>query len=135
MRYLLDTDTCIAAMRMHPGVVRRMADSSPFECVISSITKYELWTGVEKCADPLRERGKVEYIFSTISELPFDDSAAVQAATIRATLERQGTPIGPYDVLLAGQALANHLIMVTGNTREFLRVHGLNVENWRELAK
>ena len=62
--------------------------------------------------------------------LPFDLAAAEQAATVRAQLEAQGTPIGPVDALIAGIALSRNLTVVTRNTREFGRVAGLNVENW-----
>jgi tRNA(fMet)-specific endonuclease VapC len=131
MQYLLDTDICIAVMRRHPGVARRMAAAAPRDCVISAITEYELVTGAEKSLNPPLERQKVDLLLSTLTVLPFDEDAAIQAATIRALLEKNGTPIGPYDVLLAGQASANQLIIVTGNTREFSSVPGLQVENWR----
>ena len=70
-------------------------------------------------------------LLATVSELPFDESAAGHAANIRAELERQGLPIGPYDVLLAGQARAGQMILVTANTQEFQRVAGLQLENWQ----
>ncbi|MBI5759591.1 MAG: type II toxin-antitoxin system VapC family toxin [Planctomycetales bacterium] len=130
MRYLLDTNMCIAVMRKHPQVTQRMAAVSPDECAISSITSYELFTGIEKCSDPTKERAKVQLLLNTVHELPFDDAAAAHAANIRATLEQQGQPIGPYDVLLAGQARSCGLILVTANTREFIRVSGLQIENW-----
>lgn len=130
-RYLLDTNTCIAAMRSHPKVVQRMAAVPPGDCAISAITGYELYTGVEKCADPAKERAKVELLMKTVQHLPFDFGAAEEAARIRALLESQGQPIGPYDVLLAGQALDSSLILVTDNTREFSRVPGLTLENWQ----
>jgi tRNA(fMet)-specific endonuclease VapC len=104
MRYLLDTNMCIAVMRKHPQVTQRMAAASPDECAISSITSYELFTGIEKCSDSTKERAKVQLLLNTVHELPFDDAAAAHAANIRATLEHQWQPIGPYDVLLAGQA-------------------------------
>ena len=70
-------------------------------------------------------------LLKTIRTLPFDSAAAREAARIRAELESQGCPIGPYDVLLAGHALAAGLILVSANTAEFSRVAGLAVENWR----
>lgn len=130
-RYLLDTNTCIAAMRNHPKVVQRMAAVPPGDCAISAITGYELYTGVEKCSDPAKERAKVDLLLKAVQHLPFDFGAAEQAARIRALLESQGQPIGPYDVLLAGQALDGSLILVTDNTREFSRVPGLTLENWQ----
>jgi tRNA(fMet)-specific endonuclease VapC len=117
MRYLLDTDTCIAALRGDPAVIALLALWSPAECVVSTVTVYELEVGVAKCRDPRRERAKV----------PFDHAAARAAAGIRAGLEAQGEGIGPYDTLLAGQALVGGLAMVTGNRGEYRRVPGLEV--------
>lgn len=118
-------------MRNHPAAVRRMAAESPGDCAISTITSYELYTGVEKCSQPARERAKVELLLKTVPVVPFDSAAAGEAARVRALLESQGQAIGPYDVLLAGQALSLSLIVVTANTREFSRVPGLVVENWQ----
>jgi tRNA(fMet)-specific endonuclease VapC len=72
MRYLLDTNTCIAAMRHHATVLQRLAAVAPTNCAISSITTYELYTGIEKCADPTKERAKVHLLLATVSELVFD---------------------------------------------------------------
>jgi tRNA(fMet)-specific endonuclease VapC len=130
MRYLLDTNTCISAMRNAPQVVRRLSALPPGDCAISTITGYELYTGIEKCSDPARERAKVGLLLKTLHTLPFDGNAAQKAARIRAALESQGQPIGPYDVLLAGHAIAAGLILVTANTAEFSRVTGLALENW-----
>ena len=130
MRYLLDTNVCIGAMRNTPVIVARMSALSPGDCAISTITSYELYTGVEKCSDPGREGAKVATLLKTVHTLPFDSAAAKEAARMRAELESQGCPIGPYDVLLAGHALAAGLILVSANTAEFSRVAGLAVENW-----
>ena len=131
MRYLLDTNTCIAAMRNHPKVVLRMAAASPIDCAISTIVIFELYTGVEKSAHPIKERTKVETLVQNYPDLPFDPAAAMEAAWVRALLEGQGRPIGPFDTLLAGQALARGLILVSANVKEFSRVPGLTVENWQ----
>ncbi len=85
---------------------------------------------MEKCAHPAQERSKIELLLTTVWEIPFDADAARQSARVRALLESQGLPIGPYDVLLAGHALARSLILVTANTSEFSRVPGLVLENW-----
>jgi tRNA(fMet)-specific endonuclease VapC len=130
MLYLLDTNTCVAAMRNHPLVVQRMSSQSPGDCAISAVTSYELYTGVEKCADPPKERSKISLLLTAVRELSFDSHAARQAGQIRALLESRGQMIGPYDVLLAGQALANGLILVTNNAYEFSRVPGLQWEDW-----
>ncbi len=131
MRFLLDTNTCIAAMRHHALVVARMQALLPGDCAISTITSYELFTGVAKCAKPASERAKVESLLNTIAEIAFDADSAREAARIRAELETRGTTIGPYDLLLAGQSIAAGLTLVTHNTPEFARVTGLTLEDWQ----
>lgn len=131
MQYLLDTNTCIDAMRNHPNVVNRMSAIAPGDCVISTITSYELYTGIAKCASPDKEQAKVNLLLKTVIELPFDRAAAREAGRIRGLLESQGKMIGPYDILLAAQALAASLTLVTANTNECQRVTGLTVENWQ----
>ena len=130
-RYLLDTNTCIAVMRNHPKAVQHMAAVSRGDCAISTITAYELYTGVEKCAKPAQERAKVDLLLRTVYEIAFDSVAAKEAAHIRALLESQGQSIGPYDLLLAGQASAGSITLVTANTKEFSRVLGLKLEDWQ----
>ena len=112
-------------------MVQRLAAVAPADCAISAVTTYELFTGVEKCADPAKERAKVGQLLATVIELAFDGRAAREAGRVRALLESQGRMIGAYDVLLAGHALAAGLTLVTANTGEFGRVPTLNVENWQ----
>jgi tRNA(fMet)-specific endonuclease VapC len=131
LQYLLDTDTCIDLLRGEREVVRRASRVAPDDCAVSTVTTYELMTGARKCRAPDAERGKVEAFLGTIRELPFDPSAAARAAQVRADLETAGVPIGPYDVLLAGQALAAGLTLVTSNAAEFGRVKGLRTADWR----
>jgi tRNA(fMet)-specific endonuclease VapC len=131
MRYLLDANTCIAAMRNHPIVLQHLAGVVPLDCAISAITRYELWVGVEKSIDPVKESAKVDLLVRAFRRLRFGVAAAENAARVRAYLEDQGTPIGPYDTLLAGHALSLSLIVVTANVKEFSRVPGLTVENWQ----
>ena len=107
MRYLLDTNTCIAAMRNHPKVVSRLAATAPADCAISTIVIFELYTGVEKSAQPVKERAKVETLIQNFPDLPFDMAAAMEAAWVRA------------------------LVLVSANVKEFSRVPGLTVENWQ----
>lgn len=130
MKYLLDTNICIAAMRHKLPVVHKLSTLSPAEVGVSVITNYELHAGVEKCKDPIKERAKVELLLATVTQLMFDGTAALEAARLRALLEAKGQMIGPYDILLAGQAVANKLIFVTDNTSEFSRVPHLSLENW-----
>jgi tRNA(fMet)-specific endonuclease VapC len=107
-----------------------MAAVPPTDCVVSTITSYELYTGVEKCSDSAKERAKVGLLLKTIHQAPFDAAAAIEAARIRALLESHGQSIGPYDLLLAGYARALTLVMVSANVNEFRRVPDLIVENW-----
>jgi tRNA(fMet)-specific endonuclease VapC len=130
MRYLLDTNTCIAAMRHNAQVVQRMAATPPGDCAISTISTYELFTGIARCANPTKEMSKVNLLLATVHQLAFDAQAAREAGRIRALLESQGRMIGPYDILLAGHALAVGLTLVTANTGEFSRVPTLSLENW-----
>lgn len=134
MRFLLDTNTCIAAMRHNALVVKRMAGTTPGDCAISTITSYELYTGIAKCADPTKELSKVDLLLATVHQLAFDAAAARDAGRIRGFLESQGCMIGPYDILLAGHALSAGLTLVTANTGEFSRVPGLALENWQAPA-
>ena len=130
MTYLLDTNACVDALKGEAQVVRNLASQSPDECAISTVTAYELYTGMEKCADPEKEREKVVRFLDSLHLLAFEDRAAQEAARIRADLEAAGTPIGPYDILIAGHALAVDLVLVTHNVTEFSRVPGLKIQDW-----
>lgn len=130
MSYLLDTNTCIAAMRGHEAVCARLAALTPDDCAISVVSYYELLAGVERCRNPSAERKKVETFVGPLRVLPFDIPSAAMSARIRWELEKKGEIIGPYDLLLAGQAAALDILLVTHNLREFRRVAGLRVESW-----
>jgi len=131
MPFLLDTNTCIDLMRKQPDVVKRMFAVAPGDCFVSTVSTYELYTGIAKCAAPDRERAKVDLLLRTLNELAFDQTAAREAGKARGALESQGEMIGPYDLLIAAQALSSGLTLVTSNTKEFLRVPGLIAEDWR----
>lgn len=130
MRILLDTNVCIAIMRGAPKAVARMSEFGPGDCGVSTITAYELFTGVSKCRDSARERTKVERLLGVLTVIPFDELAALHAGRVRAELEQLGLKCGPYDLLLAGHALALGVPFATHNVREFARVGGLQVEDW-----
>ena len=130
MKYLLDTDTCIGVLRQRPGMVQRLSALAPTDCAISMVTVYELYCGLAKAQDPARERQKVERFVSAVIELPLDRAAAESAAVIRGDLERTGKTIGPYDLLIAGQAISSGLTLVTNNTQEFQRVKGIALQVW-----
>ena len=130
MTYLLDTNTCIAAMRGKDSVCGRLASLAPDDCGISVVSYYELLAGVERCRNPATELKKVDFFAAPLRVLPFDLPSAAISARIRWALEKRGEIIGPYDLLLAGQAVALDVTLVTRNLREFQRVSGLRVENW-----
>ena len=94
------------------------------------VTVYEMFCGLAQAQDPARERQKVVRFIAAIIELPLDRASAEAAAKVRGELERQGNLIGPYDLLIAGQALAGGLTLVTNNIGEFQRVSGLNLQSW-----
>ena len=131
--YLLDTNACIRILNDDStALVRRLRRHDPAEILLCSIVKAELLYGAyfsSRVADNLRLLHK---FFRPFASLPFDDRCVEQYGRIRAELQRTGTPIGPNDVLIAATALAHGLTLVTGNTREFSRVAGLQFENWEE---
>lgn len=130
MSYLLDTNTCIAAMRGNESVCARLAALTPDDCAVSVVSYYELLAGVKRCRNPSAELNKVETFVGPLRVLPFDIPSAAMSARIRSGLEKKGEIIGPYDLLLAGQAAALDIPLVTHNLREFQRVAGLRVESW-----
>ena len=128
MNYLLDTNAVIALMKGHTGFLTRLRQHKPRNFAMPSIVAHELYFGAytsRHAADNLR---RVEALQFEI--LDFDPEDARRAGEVRAQLASAGTPIGTYDVLIAGQALARSLTLVTHNMREFQRVSGLSVEDW-----
>ena len=131
MAWLLDTDICSYVLKAKPPhIAKRLFSKSPSQVMVSAITVYELITGCEK--SPARERLLMDVgaFLAPLSSLAFTAEDAHRAGVVRAALERKGTPIGAYDILIAGQALARDLILVTHNSREFRRVKGLKLEDW-----
>jgi tRNA(fMet)-specific endonuclease VapC len=132
--YLLDTNAVVALLRNKPAEVRRRyreAETSGAYLAVSSIVLFELWYGVEKST---RVRDNTErlrvFLSGAMDLLDFDDEDAASAGRIRAVLEQSGTPIGAYDLLIAGQALRRGLTVVTANASEFGRVAGLSWVDW-----
>lgn len=131
MRYMLDTNICIFAIKKKPETaIRNLLEHSVSEMCVSAITYAELMHGVENSATRDKNMAALTMFLSHIAILPFDDKAAMEYGNIRTALQRQGTPIGPMDTLIAAHARALGLTVVTNNTREFERVEGLSVEDW-----
>ncbi len=131
MKFLLDTDTCIYAIKKHAGIVGQMAVWGPDDLAVSVITEAELRTGAAKSSSPLKSLHVMQIFLQPLEVLDFTSRDTVVYAQLRARLERAGTPIGPLDTIIAAHALAHDLTLVTNNEREFRRVPGLRVENWR----
>lgn len=133
MIYMLDTNICIYAMKNKPEkVLRRLKAELDSGICISSITLAELEFGMKHSSDPLKNEQALLRFLVPMSILPFGAAAAAEYGEIRADLQRRGTPIGPLDMLIAGHARAENMILVTNNVREFARVPGLELENWAE---
>ena len=130
LRYLLDTNLCIRVLRDRPAMARERFNAETDGLCISTIVLTELLHGAAKSARPDHPRREVERFAARLDVLPFDADAAGHAAEIRAELERKGSPIGGYDVLIAGHARSRGLTVVTGNLAEFGRVDGLRCEDW-----
>ena len=130
---MLDTNICIYAMKNKPErVLNRLKEELDSGICISSITLAELEYGMKHSSDPARNEQALLRFLVPLSILPFGAAAASEYGEIRAYLQRQGTPIGPLDMLIAGHAKAENLILVTNNVREFERVPDLEIENWAE---
>ncbi len=129
MRYLLDTNACIALLNgKPPSLVDRVRRHTPSEFGLPSPVTYELYYGAFKSKYTNRNLALLDLIAFEV--VPFDAADARAAGAVRANLEAIGRPIGPLDTLIAGQALARRLILVTANTQEFVRVEGLHCEDW-----
>jgi len=134
VRYLLDTNVCVDFLRNHPRVVERIRGSSPEDLCLSSVVVAELRYGADRSARSAENHARLDVLTSEIQCADFDLAAARVYGRIRSILERQGAPIGPYDMMIAAHALSLGLVLVTDNESELGRVAGLAVENWRQAA-
>lgn len=133
MRYMLDTNICIYSIKHKPEqVFLRLQEHNPADICISSVTYAELVRGVEKSQAVEKNRLALTLLLSSIEILNFDALAAESYGKIRADLEKQGTPIRPLDMMIAGHAKSLGYTVVTNNTKEFKRIKDLKLENWTE---
>lgn len=131
MKWLLDTDTCIAIIRRRPeGTIRKLGGKSIGQIGISSITLAEMNFGIARSSRPQQAAEALEEFLMPLEIAAFDEAAAREYGPVRAATARAGTPIGPLDTLIASHALALDAILVTHNTREFSRVKSLRLEDW-----
>lgn len=130
MKYLLDTDTLIYISKRAGKCLERLEQHANADIAISSLNVFELEYGISRSSAPARAQSFLAELQARFTVLPFDNASAAQAGRVRAQLRLAGVPIGPYDLQHAGIALANQLVFVTRNTREFERVLGLRLDNW-----
>lgn len=132
MRYLLDTNIVIAALKGNAKVREKLEQIPLSDLVLSPVVLGELELGVEKSQYKDRNRARLAQIVEGMPSIPLDSEASRQYGMIRGTLERSGTPIGANDYWIAAHALATGSILVTHNLGELSRVSGLKLENWLE---
>jgi len=132
MKYLLDTCTVSDFVKGNENTLNRIKDSVPSELTVSSITVMEIRYGLLHNPNRAKKIKKVINDFlKCLVILPYTMEEAEYSAQIRAALAKKGTPIGSYDLLIAGAALAHKMVLVTANEKEFKRIPDLKVENWR----
>jgi tRNA(fMet)-specific endonuclease VapC len=130
LKYMLDTNIVIYTMKNRPQTVREAFQRHYGQMCISSVTYMELVYGAERSSNPERNLNEIEGFAARLEVLPYDNGAAVHTGQVRAELAARGTPIGPYDQMIAGHARSMGLVVVTNNSKEFSRVDGLRLENW-----
>jgi tRNA(fMet)-specific endonuclease VapC len=132
MKYLLDTNACVDYLNgRFPRLTERVRQSAPSDLCISSVAVAELRYGAEKSTQRQRNHERLDVFLGDVPCVDFDSGAALVYGRVRAVLERRGIIIGPYDLQIAAHALSLDLVLVSDNVREFRRVEGLTVENWR----
>lgn len=131
MSWLLDTNICSFILKNQPALAaHRLMQHRHDEIFVSSVTVFEMRFGCELSNARERRLQEMSNFLRPFKIVPFDEADATQAGLIRAELQKAGTPIGPYDRLIAAQALQRNLTLVTNNTREFKRVKGLKLADW-----
>ncbi len=129
--FLLDTNACIGLLNgTSEALAARLRARRPSDVLLCAVVKAELTFGAYRSQRMAENLRVLKRFFEPFASLPFDDACVDVYGRIRSDLERAGTPIGPYDLMIAATALAHDLTLVTANTREFGRVPGLSIENW-----
>lgn len=132
MRYLLDINVCVDFLNgRFPRVATKLLGLPPDAVGVSAIAVAELRYGACKSARPLENHRRLDLLLEDLRELEFDSAASAAYGRLRAALEARGTPIGPHDMLIAAQAIAHELVLVSADVSEFARVEKLQLEDWR----
>ncbi len=133
MKYLLDTNVCIHLLRGSSSILcKKILEVNDEDICIPSIVRFELYFGAYKSAGQQKSLLALNSFLSYFQSAQVDDTIAEQCGRIRFELDRKGTPVGPYDLIIAGIALSRRLILVTHNTKEFSRIKHLNLEDWEQ---
>jgi len=128
--YILDTNTLIYFFKGIGKVADNLLAVSPKDIGIPAVVLYELEYGIARSTSPRKRTKQLEELCALVEVLNFGSEAAKASAMIRAALEKKGTPIGPYDVMIAGTAVSKQGILVTSNTKEFRRIPKLQLIDW-----
>ncbi|MBI5895891.1 MAG: type II toxin-antitoxin system VapC family toxin [Desulfobacterales bacterium] len=128
--YILDTNTLIYFFKGIGNISKHLLAQEPTNIGIPSVVLFEIESGIAKSISPEKRLRQMQSLTSVVHILPLGKEEASCAALIRAKLEAQGQPIGPYDLLIAGTAMANKGILITHNIKEFCRIDTLQVEDW-----
>ena len=132
MKWMLDTDTCIAIIKKHPIALKKLRGKSIGQVGISSITLGELAFGAEKSSRPEDARAALDEFLLALEIAAFDEHAAMRYGEVRGSLARRGKRIGSLDTLIGSHAHVMDVVLVTHNTREFAQIEGLRLEDWIE---
>lgn len=128
--FVLDTNILIYFFKGMGNVAQNILSTTPQEIAIPAIVLFELELGIQKSTSPDKRKAQLKQLTDLITIIPFGYDEAMMAASIRAKLEKNGTPIGPYDVLIAASALSGNHTLITHNTSEFRRIEGLKIQDW-----
>jgi tRNA(fMet)-specific endonuclease VapC len=136
IRYMLDTDACIALIKRRPETMRsRLCRLSPEEVGVSGIVAAELWFGVEHSRKKRQNAGALKDFLNYVTLLDWPWEAGPLYGKIRTGLQKRGTPIGAMDLLIGSHALFLNAVLITNNTREFERIPDLQIENWLMMSR
>ncbi|MBI5323707.1 MAG: type II toxin-antitoxin system VapC family toxin [Ignavibacteriae bacterium] len=131
MKYVFDTNICIRILKGdNTNIFNKISTIDIDSIAIPSVVRYELYYGAYKSRNQESTLTKLSQFITSFADIPFDYKSSEICGRIRAELEKKGTPIRPYDLMIASIAISHNLILITNNTREFSRINNLKIEDW-----